>query len=280
VEGLCDTFEYPPAVRKWVMLAISALDTKDLRTVTLGGSSTDQDAGTFADTDLFLRVRDGSSLQAAEELRTSLQALPEMLVSTFSYRVDFGLRVRAAMTVLDCCSFFFLEDHMVRNTAHQRRGHVVWRNSALEEIGSLGKKLDQEARLEELTESLLEFPAAIKYLSRSDDYAASTRLRRAIAGLVNCASQNPDEYFAGDDANLTARLETIAGGERLSSEPPIAAGSVAQAVSIAIRLLRSLSVTAIASTKADTYAAFIDEAVACLSGYVRHNATLEGDADA
>ena len=257
-------------VADWVEVLLFSLDEKYLRSIWLGGSAGDAVVRPLADTDLFVVVADGYAFEAAGHLRETLRQSSTRLVSTFSFRQDFGLRLRVASSPTSSCSFFFLEEHMLRNTAHQRRGHVVWRSSNT--CGPMRSNLDAPAdglaRIEELTDSLLEVPSALKYLNRADYCAAAIRLTRVVVGLVNHLTLDQNDYVAGTDKHLAARMRQLVRGfesdhvEASSRDKP-----PYHKVAMVIGLLRMVDLSGIATSAAGAYAAFIDESVQRLSAY-------------
>ena len=228
----------PPAALDWVDLLNRHVDATLLDEVVLGGSHAVGDADIVSDTDLFVHVSNAATFVAAEQLRRELLTTSDYLVSTLSYRPDFGVRVRAALSPENSCSFFFFDDPMIRNVGHQRRGIAlqVSRKHTRTASDLASAQADHEARMEECIGSLLELPSVLKYLRRSDYCAASLRLHRAIHGLVNVATLNTDDYLAGMDKHLADRLRSVARGFPLDASNCYLGGAALELVVPQLRL--------------------------------------------
>lgn len=208
----------PEDVRKWILIVAKYVDISLLREIVIGGSKVGEPTSAGADTDLFIGVIDNTAFRVAEALRTRLaRTSTQYLISTLSYRTDFGLRVRVAKSPTDCCSYFFYDRLMVRNVAHWRHGIRLWTNKEQGEIRPTNESAssDQTARQEEFTDGLLEIPSALKYLIREDYLPASMRLDRVILRFVNAITLDPAEYLSGSDKGLAKRLS-----ERIQQVPP------------------------------------------------------------
>lgn len=196
-------------VRKWAILIVRNVQKTLLREIVLGGSRAHQSKSVNADTDLFIGVADGTTFAAAEELYAGItRTSSHYLTSTLSFRPDFGLRLRIAESPISCCSYFFYDQHMVRNVGHWRRGVRLWTNAKLGAIypANASQKFDHVARKEEFVDGLLEIPSVLKYLSRQDFPAASIRLDRVILHIVNVGTLDPMAYLSGSDKGLSERL--------------------------------------------------------------------------
>jgi hypothetical protein len=281
-ESGCGQMREVPVVKEsasaaWLRLALSSIEQGSVRRVSLGGSSAEGVTLPLPDTDLFLEIADGNALLAADHFRaTILATCPDLLLSTLTVRTDFGVRVRVASSPVQSCSFFFYEERMLRNVAHRRRGFTIWTDGdpATDRELLLGDNLDARATLEELEDTLLELPSALKYLTREDYYATSIRLTRIIVGLVNFHTADPENYPVGSTKDVDARLgslTTTAVNPKSILGTPVepAAAAAGSQVEVVIELLQMIEPAYIPDQVRARYCSYIEESLSRLQAGLR-----------
>jgi hypothetical protein len=178
--------------------------------VLLGGSRGCGEDLAESDTDLFVEVAKVHPYGLTRDFRIHLQChRPDLLVSTVSFRADFGFRVRAAKDGTHCCSYFFFMTDDVRQTRHWRKGRPLWASpDSTPWSAQLHRKphADLDSRDEELIDALLEVPSILKYLRRGDAISGEIRITKAIVGLINYLTLDPTDYEAGTTKWLEQRL--------------------------------------------------------------------------
>lgn len=251
-------------VRHWVDLLLGAVDETVVGYIVLGGSRARPQPGPLADTDLFVMVQDNAAMATAVECQLNFGMSGGLLVSSPTYRVDFGVRIRVASSPTASCSFHFLEPFMIRNVAHQRKGVRIWPDQGVDlpDDAGRGEPSDDIARVEELTDGLLEFPAALKYLARHDYFAASIRLARSIVSIVNYKSGDPAACHAGSTKNLPDRLQVVMPGRSVTSNILVGGSdgaTVQQQITAVLEMLADLDIASMSPPTRRIYSAYVND---------------------